>query len=261
MKSPHRKTKNLIQRIFEDLGVFEYKNIFVISDLLKLFSNKSFTEVPFFFDMLKSSLEDLSKYDKTIILPSFTYQFCQTKIFDVALSKAQTGALPNSLITSGQFKRTLAPITSHLISGNQAPESLFESPSTTFGNDSIYSWLLENDGLILNLGLPISSANGWILCHHVEEVMSVPYRHYKTFDGDLLKNGKFIRKCSQKHFVRTNFEHQNDFSKLNRCLAQRRAIIETEIDGLCANSVSAVEVFETTKALIEQNPKALLTPD
>ena len=261
MTLSNQKTKNIIRHIFEDLGVFDYQNIFIISDLLKLFKNKSPQEVPFFFDRLKSSIEDLSKYNKTIILPSFTYQFCQTKVFDITLTKPQTGALPKSLLTSSKFTRSLAPITSHLISGKKAPKSLFESSSTTFGRNSIYNWLVENNGLILNLGLPISSKNGWILCHHVEEIMAVPYRHYKTFDGDLLENGKLIRRCSQKHFVRSNVEQKNDFSKLNRDLEQKRAIIETKTHSISASSVSAQAVFNATKILIEKDPKSLLKPD
>ena len=248
----------MFERIFDDLNVTKHQNIFIMSDILSLFSNKSFAEIPVFFSMLKSSVEKLSKSGKTIILPCFTYQFCQTGLFDLSLTKAQTGALPNSLLTSFHFRRSLAPITSHLFSVKNTPQSLFECPLTTFGQDSVYNWLIKNNGLILNLGMPVSQENGWVLSHYVEEMLEVPYRHFKKFNGHMLDNNELIGKCSQHHFVRTDPEKENDFSELNRYLFAGGAISETTYEDVYANAVKASDVEIAAKLLLEKNPHALL---
>ena len=253
MKTP----KQVIHKLFEKLNVFEHQNIFIFSDVLKLFFNQPKSEIPNYTETLKLFIEDLAIFGKTIVLPSFTYQFSNTKKYDVIKTRPQTGALPNLLLNSQMFKRTYSPMTSHLISGNFVPKKFYECSKTTFGQDSIYQWLTENNALILNLGVPFTSQQGWVIVHHTEEIMKVPYRHFKKFDGEIFENSKYIGKCSQKHFVRTDHK-QTDYSKVNSCLLKNKLITEGTVENIYANSVKAKDVCLVTENIIIKNPNALL---
>ena len=130
--------------------------------------------------------------NKTVILPSFTYQFSINKRYDITKTKPETGVLLNLLLKSKFFKRTLSPMTSHLISSNIIPNKFYECSKTTFGKDSIYQWLIENNALLLSLDLLDRPHHGWVIVHHTEEIMKVPYRYFKKFDGKIYDNSKYI---------------------------------------------------------------------
>ena len=106
--------------------------------------------------------------------------------------------------------------------------------------------------------MPVSQENGWVLSHYVEEMLEVPYRHFKKFDGHMLNNNELVGKCSQDHFVRTDPEKENDFSELNRYLFAGGAISETTYEDIYANAVKASDVEIAAKLLLEKNPRALL---
>ena len=56
--------------------------------------------------------------------------------------------------------------------------------STSWGKDSILSWMVNVDALICPLGLDWHSACS--LFHIIEEDLQVPYRYFKRFSGDML---------------------------------------------------------------------------
>ena len=251
--------KSAFQNIFEKLNVLNHDYILIMSDALKFFQHRHKIEFPIYFDTLKSFIEELTLQGKTIILPSFTYQFCTTREYDRIKTRTQTGAIPNSLLTSNLFERTYSPLTSHLIGGGSIPLIYSKCSPTTFGKDTVYHWLVENNGLILNLGLPISSENGWIITHHVEEEMKVPYRQFKKFDGKIFENSVYTGQCSQMHYVRTDAQKQNNYLKLNASLKEKNLITEYDFQGLYANSLKASDVYDVAKSILKKNPYALLS--
>ena len=251
--------KKIIQKIFEKLNVYQFESIYIYSDLLKLFLNQPKSEIPNYIEALKIFVEDLAINQKTVILPSFTYQFSSNKIYDITKTKPETGILPNLLLKSKFFKRTLSPMTSHLISGNKIPNKFYECTKTTFGQDSIYVWLIENNALLLSLGPSLANPNhGWVIVHHAEEMMKVPYRHFKKFDGKIYDNSKYIGKCSQEHYVRSDPQRFNDYSKVNQYLFKNGLITESNFENIIAHSVQAKDVYSVIKNLIKKNPNSLL---
>ena len=124
----------------------------------------------------------------------------------------------------------------------------------TFGQDSIYQWLIENNALLLSLGPSLTDPHhGWVIVHHTEEIMKVPYRHFKKFDGKIYDNSKYIGKCSQEHYVRSDPQKFNDYSKVNKYLFKKRFITESNFENIIAHSVNAKDIYSVTRNLIKKN--------
>jgi aminoglycoside 3-N-acetyltransferase len=135
--------------------------------------------------------------NKTLIYPSFcAADFLKTKVYDITrTAPKESGVLPTMALNSGQYRRTENPMHSYLVKGRKENEVLSIASTTAWGDDSILSWFQDINATICPLGLPWHKACS--LFHRAEEILQVPYRYYKKFNGSLYDNGKYIRKCSE----------------------------------------------------------------
>lgn len=133
--------------------------------------------------------------NRTLLMPSFTPTFPVTKKFDIYLSKPSTGLLPSYAIKERLMTRTLQPMTSFIVRGNQEKEIHKINCKTVWGTESILGWLEKKDAIWCALGLPWSI--GCAFFHRSEEIIKVPYRYYKKYNGKLYDNKKFLGDISE----------------------------------------------------------------
>ena len=158
-----------------------------------------------FIRILDCDKKDANKYildfilnffkNRTVLMPSFTPEFSVTKEFDIYLSKPSTGLLPSYAIKEKAMSRTLQPMTSFIVCGKEEKEVQNIKCKTVWGDDSILGWLEKKNAIWCTLGLPWSI--GCAFFHRAEEVLKVPYRYYKKYNGKLYDNKKFLRKISE----------------------------------------------------------------
>lgn len=181
-----------------------------------------------------------------IIVPTFTYSFCNHEIYDVLKSKTSMGVF-NEFIRKlvGRY-RTLDPLLSLSVPGSLASQ---------FKNVSEHS-LGENSGLDILHSLPdvkflflgADMANCFTYVHYVEKMMDVPYRFDKTFEGEIIdvdgntfqKSQTIHTQCSgvklpkrygqfEKHLLEKNLLKQEQFGdKFISCISEKDAYLEIE---------------------------------
>jgi aminoglycoside 3-N-acetyltransferase len=122
---------------------------------------------------------------KEIYVPTFTYNFTKSKIFDVRSTPAEVGRFSEEIRSDPVLgiKRSLDPVFSIVETevGSLGENGLI---SNAFGEKSIWHYLDETYHYILNINLPTSIVSTQL--HHFEYINHVPYRYKKTFDGDVV---------------------------------------------------------------------------
>jgi FkbH-like protein len=132
---------------------------------------------------LLQEILSLSRRGITFILPSYTFSFCSTGIFDVTTTKSETGTLADLVHTylPGSI-RSLDPIYSHVFIGPLSKDLSEIHGETTFGKGSIFEKVEDLNSYVGVLNVEWRYAT---IFHRYEELAHVPYRYYKTFEGSV----------------------------------------------------------------------------
>jgi len=117
----------------------------------------------------------------TLIMPTFNFDFCKGKPWDVRSTPSHMGAITNMVREHPEAKRVFHPIYSFAILGKHAGTLTSEKYKSSFEKKSLFGKLRELDGKILIVGL--SYTNSMTFFHHVEENEGVDYRYMKNFTG------------------------------------------------------------------------------
>ncbi|MCV3410617.1 AAC(3) family N-acetyltransferase [Campylobacter lari] len=134
----------------------------------------------------------------TLIMPTFTYSFCDGKDYDKINSKTKVGVLNEFFRLQPGVKRTNDPIFSCAIKG--AKEDLFlQDHDSCFGENSVFDILTKNNGKIILFG---NENLGITYIHHIEEKFKVPYRYFKTFYGNIIDEYGIQKQKNIKYYVR-----------------------------------------------------------
>lgn len=118
----------------------------------------------------------------TMLMPTFTYSFCNNKVYDKLNSKTKIGVLNEFFRKLPGVKRTNDPLFSFAVKG--AKEKLFlKETNSCFGENSVFDILTQqNAKLVLFGGRYVDHS----YIHYIEEYIKVSYRFYKNFSGEII---------------------------------------------------------------------------
>jgi aminoglycoside 3-N-acetyltransferase len=119
--------------------------------------------------------------DGTLLFPAFNFDFCEGRGFDYRKSQPQTGALSKAAMARPDFKRTQHPIHSFSVWGKHRDALCAMENISSFGLDSPFHFLYENNAQMLIIGIGFQGA--FTFAHYVEEREKAPYRYFKDFTG------------------------------------------------------------------------------
>ena len=198
------------------------KCIILHSDLFKLgFYRRDFTYHQNL-NLIHDSIMNIF-HDFQIIVPTFNYDFVDSKIFDIKNDKAQVGALNEYFRKNYILNRTHTPIFN--IITTKKSKIIKKTPcKDPHGKMSFYNIAYINGYDIILLGKFIPS-----MAHFVERKIKVPYRYIKKISGTIKKHdGKMIpitllynvRPNLKKHILIDNRRIKYDLekNKLLKCI-------------------------------------------
>jgi len=192
-----------------------------------------------------SALRKLISEGHTVVLPTFTFSFCDKGYYHYIGSNSETGILGDWFLKLSDVKRTNSPIYSFAVSGPYSEEIIKYNDKNVFGSRSPFSFFHKLNAQFIMLGC------GWKYCtqfHYYEELKQVPYRHYKEFIGRA-DFGNGLNNCKCRMFVR-NLEVNpiNFFDNI---------VDSLKVDGLVSRSklgdgiVESVSCKDLSKKCIE----------
>lgn len=136
----------------------------------------------------------------TLVVPTFTFSFCNKEVFDIRSSKTSMGALAEYIRTRPEAKRSLDPLLSMVVIGKQ--NHIFDGDlgENSLGVGSGYDRLHHTDDVkFLCFGSDFSEHFTYV--HYVEKMLEVPYRFDQGFQGTIIDwNGNVYE---DTHYIHT----------------------------------------------------------
>lgn len=130
--------------------------------------------------------------NKTLVMPSFSFDFCDNGIYDVNKSPTYCGIVSSNFMHRKDVKRTIhTPMHNVSIFGEKQFYFLSQVYETSFGHNSFFEDLEKfNTGVLL---IDCSFNDGVPFIHCLEEKNGCTYRDYKIFKGKVIDSeGKTI---------------------------------------------------------------------
>lgn len=167
----------------KSLGIEKGDTIFVHSDIAT-FGRLATKDRAYLLKSLTDVLKESVGKKGSLIMPTFTYSFCNGEIFDLEKSRSTVGVLTEYFRNQPGVKRSVQPIFSCAVCGDKAEELSCVSKDS-FGEDSIFDKLRKHKGKLVFFGADFHSCT---YIHYLEQSFNVPYRYIKKFKGKI-KNG------------------------------------------------------------------------
>lgn len=132
----------------------------------------------------------------TLIMPVFSYSFCEKQVFDVQKSKSTVGILTEFFRNSEGVSRTIHPIFSFAIWGRRREEFL-DISTDAFSMESVYGKMIRDNDKMIMLG----ADRGYTIYYLAEESIGVSHRYFKNFSG-IVKDGEKEYELTVPYYVR-----------------------------------------------------------
>jgi aminoglycoside 3-N-acetyltransferase len=191
----------------------------------------------------------------TVIMPAFSYSFCDRKIFDIEESPSTVGILTEFFRKQPGVVRTKHPIFSAAVCGARQ-EYFLDIGKDAFGNDSFFGKLRQVQGKLVFFGVGLAACT---YLHHIEQMYGINYRYMKTFTGQV-RSGNHLYDDVATFFVR-DLERivELDVTRLETYLLENgiMRVIRLGMGNIAV--VDAQKLFAVTCELLDQDPYYLLS--
>ena len=121
---------------------------------------------------------------KNIIVPTFTYSFCNKENYDIENSKTIMGALNEYIRKKEGRYRTIDPLLSISVP-NKLKEKFSSISEHSLGEGSAFD-VLHNMDDVKFLFFGAEMGDCFTFVHYVEKMMNVPYRFDMPFEGEII---------------------------------------------------------------------------
>jgi aminoglycoside 3-N-acetyltransferase len=167
----------------------------------------------------------------TMLMPTYTFSFCNGEVFDRARSPSSMGALNEHMRVKHQWMRSCDPLMSNILHG-QERGLLTRIGKQSVGEGSTFD-LLARSGLavkFLFLGPRVHECFTYM--HYLEATQKVPYRYNFTFTGRIT-DGLRSYDDAFSLFIRDEGVHAGNGAKIyeNMMIERRLARFEHMGDG------------------------------
>ena len=170
-----------IKKSLVETGAAECETLFIHSDIMfgrpaEGFKRKEYIQ------SLYEVIEGLGV--RYLIVPTFTYSFCNNESYDVVKSKTSMGAFNEFVRKMDNRYRTIDPLLS--VSVPLELEYLFKDVSEhSLGEISAFD-ILHHMNEVKFLFFGAEMADCFTFVHYVEKMMDVPYRFDMPFEGEVI---------------------------------------------------------------------------
>lgn len=163
-----------IEELFHKIGLCSGETVLVFSNAASLGLTENGLEG------IYQAFKNILGPDGTLVVPTFTFSFCNGEEFDVTNTKSICGAFTNYVPTIPGAIRSIHGNHSFAAIGARAEEALITTDKSSFGSGSALTSMLKMNAKVLLLGV---IHNTYI--HYVEQKFNVEYRYDKIFTGTI----------------------------------------------------------------------------
>lgn len=188
----------------------------------------------------------------TIVMPTFTFSFCNGKSYDPVTSKSKMGALNEFFRKQDGVIRSNDPLMSVAVKGEDT--SLATNVGThSISDGSTFDMIHHKTGVkFLFFGPRIGDCLTYM--HYLEWLFDVDYRYIRHFIGDVIEGG-ISRRIDQDLFVRYNGVYANELSyKYEDWMVEEKAARRERLGNGFLSIVGENEATDYYKKCLEIDP-------
>ena len=247
------KNSDLVE-LFKEIDIKKSDTVMFHGNLAVIdqtkFKNKK-KNINFFFKELISYFEKKG----TIVFPTFTYSFTNTKEYNIKKTPSEVGMFSEEFRKLKKITRTKNPIFSVGVIGKNKNSFLKSNELDSFGKNSAFDILKKLNGKIVCLGCDF---NRITFTHHLEQMTKVNYRFFKNFKGVII-NGKSKKNIVTSYYVRKiKKTTQIDLSRLKKKALLKKKIYITKFRRFEVICIKANDFYKIGKKLIKADPLSLI---
>jgi aminoglycoside 3-N-acetyltransferase len=189
----------------------------------------------------------------TLLMPTYTFSFCNAELFDVAKSPSSMGALNEFMRIKHRWIRSCDPLMSNILYGEERG-LITKIGKQSVGEGSTFD-LLSRSGLkvkFLFLGPRIHECFTYM--HYLEAIKQVPYRYNFIFDGTIV-DGERTYKEEYSLFIRDEGVTAGSGAKIFENIMIERHIARCErVGGGTVTVVDLEQARDTYLDLLALSP-------
>jgi len=141
---------------------------------------------------------------RTLLFPTFNYDFCRTRVYDPMADPCQVGVLNDYVLRLHPNERTLTPVFNFCIYNNHAYS--LEPSENPLSRTSTFGELVVRRASVAFFGAFVGNT----FLHHIEDLMEVGYRYVKPFPGVIHRDGA-DRQIALRYRVRPLVQGMGDY--------------------------------------------------
>jgi aminoglycoside 3-N-acetyltransferase len=239
----------------KQVGLKKTDSIFTFSNLGffgKLKNSETSTQ---YCEAFKDAIFEIIGSKGTLVVPTFSYSFCNNNQFDVLTSPSVCGIFSEYIMKDNQSMRSNDPNFSITAIGENAEYFTKQCTSHSFGKGSFWERYLKKNGNFCNFNFDSGSS----FFHYVEKLLNVPYRFDKEFKGLLKVDGKYVESVFV-HFVYDKEKPENgpDFEKFHKRSLELKKTKTANLGKGQIVCISAKDTLDLIKNEILSNPNFLI---
>lgn len=208
-------------------------------------------------ELLSALLEAILALNvKNILVPTFTFSFCNKENFDVQLTKSSMGMFSEFFRKHPLARRSQDPLMSVAMIGSDF--SLTDDiGNVSCGRQSTFD-LLHKQGKTKFLFLGNAMSDCMTYTHYVEVMERVPYRYAKKLSGTVINNGAAMEKEYILH-VRYNNVFPFTDTRIDELVLRNNAGKTMRFGDSVINIADEEKVYTLLAKEIKNNPDFMLS--
>ena len=211
-----------------------------------------------FFD----SILDVIGEEGTLLIPTYSWDFCHQTAFDYKKTKSQVGVLGDQALRNPKFQRTRHPLYSFAVAGKDQQLLCDMNNVSSFGSDSPFAYLERVHAKQVMMDVEYDQLWGFTYVHYVEEkvVDKIPYRFLKTFEAPYIdENGETTIRHYSMLVRNLDMEVVNELPPMAEALVMKGILKSNLINGI---NYGVVDLNASTEVIMQdilENKSRLFT--
>jgi len=202
-------------------------------------------------------LDEILKYlgdHGTLIIPSFTYSFTKSEVFDLDHTKSDVGHFSEFFRFMPGVVRSSNPLFSVCAIGKHKSQFQNSSIFDSFGSDSCFGVLERLNGRVMCLGCDFDTT----FIHYVEQMNAVPYRYFKNFRGVIVKDSEFREITTSYYVGDLSVKYRTNLKCLKEYLIDLNKLVIVPFGRFASYTVSCKDLVEGCSTLLAKDGYALI---
>jgi aminoglycoside 3-N-acetyltransferase len=195
----------------------------------------------------------------TLLVPTFTFSFCNGESYSVQTSRCRMGALNEYIRKLPSAIRSVDPLMSSVLIGEDS-DLVCDLGKHSIGANSTFDKLHERGKAVKFLFLGTTVSECFTYTHYVEERLAMPYRYNRDFAGSITDKNR-TWEDTYTLYIRYKGVVPTSSGLLENTLLRRRLLQKVDCGASSISCLSEPDGYETIVEHLRENISAYVDAD